>query len=506
MFSRIFTISLLLSLVFQSFTYFFNQPVFSNNIMFDTADYLKFTYGELNKKKWNALIPGVLLGHATFIRLLYYVCFQKKSIVAIGTVIFFWILLHFFGLYYIPMHCPFGLCSYVDPMKESSYIPLGKLQKSRFISFIASADNQIMLDVPFPLFNKKVLGYSRSRSRNMVNNVKYINSIVANLKKISKGQLSDFIFDSQFEQELVKKSAKSLIGYVTAGDCTQKSYDGRHLSVNAVGVYEHYYNNNPEDGGLLHTSTYECMGNHDYIQEFSYSKRGVSYTSKPDLLYYSNPTRNMIVRRNKNRKYIVNSDQFGNYSCMFGVLRVIFLNVWPMEESKKLYTGVPVNSLKYLKEDVKKKKKNIPWIIVTHFVLNNRWDNDNPMKKFEEIYLPYAHNFYGFLYGHVHQPYVVKKNKGTRKGENRYGISYLLPSPAVVGASMDNPECSWDHQLTLFVFDQVKHKLYCLGIEQNKVKLMTSETLPTDPEQIRCYQCNPEEQKRDISVSRCLYA
>lgn len=512
-----FFISLIVTIIMILFTIFFNQPVFSNNIMFDTATYLKFNYGYINKKKPTRLIYTVIAGHIFLLLCLYFVCFSKKRInpkVKLGLIILLVtaiIGLNLFGLYFIPMHCPFDLCEYQQPRNFKSETTM---KQENYISFLASGDNQLWLDVSFPAFKPRKLKLSRKRSQNMVNNVNFINQIVDNLKILENtGDINKTVFEFEDEtiRNLVINSASNMIGYITAGDCTNDSLDGRFLSTNTLGTYEYYFNNNPEDGGLLKTSTYECLGNHDYQQEFSYSNNEVNYKSNPTTLYYGNPTTNMILRRNKYRKYLVNSDQHGNYSCQFGKLRIIFLNVWPMEEKDRLYAGVPVNSLNYLKEDLAKKNSSTPWMIVTHFVLNNNEDNANPMEKFEEIYNSYSGNFKGFIYGHVHQPYIVMKKKGFKRGENRYGTSYLLPAPASVGSSRHNPQCTWDYRISYFVFNQYTDDLDCLEFKKNittnkiNVKLITPETLPTDLVQQQCYLCTDKEKDRPRSVTHCLH-
>lgn len=513
MYQKIYIITMLITMILFTFTLFFNQTVLSNNIMFNIRRYLQFNYGYINKNKLASLIPGVIILQTLLFKFLYTMTQSKihknRKIVTVSILLLLIIIVNLASLYYIPMHCSLGLCKYKKP---TNYKSLEQLRQDKYICFIGSGDNQIFLDVLFPWFNKDEYTNARERSVNIVKNVNYINEIVDNLKNISLHvkQEHPFVFENNVVKQLVYHSAPNLIGYITAGDCTHKSLDGRYLSTNVVGVYEYYFNNNPEDGGLLKTSTYECMGNHDYLQEFSYSRKGEDYESEPRAFYYDNPTSKMIVRRNKYRKYIVHSDAYGNYSCQFGTLRVLFLNVWPMEESMKLYTGVPVNTLQYLREDLEKKPKDTPWIIVTHFVLNNRKDDDNPMSTFGEILKPYEHNFKGFLYGHVHQKYLVKKKKGYKKGENRYGNSYLMPAPAAID-NKNGPKCSWDQQLALFVYDQIEDELYALNVVKNiqtnkiHISLATTDTLPQEKELRQCFICTPKKRKRHITLTNCLH-
>ena len=79
-YEKIFFISLIVTIIMILFTIFFNQPVFSNNIMYDTATYLKFNYGYINKKKPTRLIYTVIAGHIFLLLCLYFVCFSKKGL------------------------------------------------------------------------------------------------------------------------------------------------------------------------------------------------------------------------------------------------------------------------------------------------------------------------------------------------------------------------------------------------------------------------------------------
>ena len=264
------------------------------------------------------------------------------------------------------------------------------------------------------------------------------------VSKIKNSDNSNLIFGKGTAEELFNNSKQNLIGLVNPGDIVQMTSAAGHMfKTNNLGIYEYFYNNNPEDKGLLNLSTYEVLGNHGYDPNYSFFAKFLNY-----------PAKKAIIRRNTKRKYIVNSDSNGNYSCDFGKIHMIFINLHLSEESMGDLSDKPKTNLKFLKDDLSKFHSKLnnttgthKWCIITHDY-NDEFNNGNV----SNIISNYKDNCVAILCGHVHPrklilSYTFDKNDLNKK-------SYILPSPA--GGN--------NNEITYFVFNNITGKFNTLKI------------------------------------------
>lgn len=263
------------------------------------------------------------------------------------------------------------------------------------------------------------------------------------------------------QRDLFKKSmSDEIIGVINPGDCTQFGENDGSLRriINDIGSYEYAFNNNKEDNGLLNTSSYECLGNHDYHAEYN-KYHYFNFLDKLSKKILGNPLKSMQLRRNKNRKYIINSDDEGNYSCDWGDLHMIFINLWPSHD--KLEGAEPKKSIKFLEEDLKihGHKK---WMIITHHIPipddEDDFKNVTSMKLFDKIYHKYQNTCLGGLVGHVH---VFDLNY--TQLNNNFKI-HLLPGPAAAYVNYRKFT-----NIPYFIFDQKNQKMSLFKIISEKI-------------------------------------
>lgn len=375
-------------------------------------NYLYFNYSNINKLKSGILISSYII----LCSLLIFLMNRYKNIYVYAICGLINIFLYILILYLLPQHCALNLCVY----KKNKEKPLNNI-----IGFIGIGDPQIDL-------------------RNKLRNIK-LNSLVKQINKfydyIKLNDNSKFIFyenefrnipiklsldefnnitnnnifsfsqfnrEETFNKEKIFNYAKdNIVGIFNTGDLTQNNKDGRFFSNSELNLYEYIFNNNPEDNGMLKLSNYECLGNHDY--------------DKWEKFYFDNPSKNVIKRRNKKRKYLVNKDNYSNYSCNFGDLHVVFLNLLPVElklnnqtyksnmyninddVKNNILDPKKTNSLNFLEADLAK-FKNMDTIIITHFL--NRFIEKEYERKFNNI-LKKNKNIKLLLHGHYHSNKLI---------------------------------------------------------------------------------------------------
>ena len=332
-------------------------------------------------------------------------------------------------------HCALGLSWYSKPKSED-------LTNNKNINFFAIGDIQNNHNL---LAGKPEIWDTRIRVTNQ-----YINAIndLTNKFKSNNFDNIDLSNLTKEQKELFMDISKDeIIGLISPGDCVQYgNSDGRLHKSNSVGAYEYALNNNTEDGGLLDIPSYECLGNHDHDMDEGSIINKVLYLD-------GNPTTNMQNRRNNYRKHVVNKDEHGNYSCDWGKLHMIFINIWPSNE--KLLTGDPTGSLEFIEKDLEEHGHK-KWMIVTHYIPQNTsfasWDLDTdtqPMKDFGVIYDKYKSTSLGGLSGHDH----VLDGRYTTGGHNDFKY-HTLPGPAAF--SREKAADVTSIEIPIFSFNQDK--------------------------------------------------
>lgn len=406
------------------------------------VDYLKYTYGYINYPKTIILLLLSLIIEFTLLSLIIHIAkskykyFKVKVMIMILLIILLFIIIPIFILFYLPQHCAFNLCSY----DKQSYLSIDDMKNKDYISFIGIGDIQLFLSNDF-----------KNRNINILNLVKKINLLV---DKIKNNDNTNIRFKSNSAKTLFNASKNYLIGVINPGDLTQASYDGRFLTSNELGLYEYLFNLSPADNGLSNFYNYEILGNHDYQ-----SKYGDWPIDK--LLYsnFPNNSKSLINRRNIHRKYIVNKDENGNYSCDFGNLHIIFINLHLL--SKDLDRGKPKTNLKFLENDLNKysdklhnnSNSKMRWGIVTHDY------NHNDINNIRNVTDNYNDKLLMILSGHKH--YIRPKIYKT----DLYNI--ILPSPT------DNSRIMNKHRLLFFVYNNKTSNLDILEIRINSKNEIT---------------------------------
>ena len=287
----------------------------------------------------------------------------------------------------------------------------------------------------------------------------YIDAVndLSNKIKTNNTNNMDFSKLSADDKELFMNIYKDdIIGLINPGDCVQNgNEDGRLHKANSIGAYEYAFNNNPEDGGLLDVPSYECLGNHDH-------DLGSTVVDKILYLDGKNPTVDMQNRRNNYRRHIVHKDEHGNYSCDWGKLHMIFINIWPSNE--KLLTGDPTGSLEFLEKDLKihGHKK---WMIVTHYIpilemFSIHYGGKAVMADFGKIYEQYKDTSLGGLCGHEH---LLRGKYRTTYNKFKH---HILPGPADYYHKHSNTII----EIPLFSFNQTtqKNTLFKIMAERGK--------------------------------------
>ena len=371
-----------------------------------------------------------------------------------------------FILYYLPKHCALGTCIYNKVTEKD-------LSKSKNINFFGVGDFQ----------NDHYQDGDSKNSSKYINrraiSAKYISSINELVKKFKNNNLDNIILDNLDETDknhFLEVMKDDVIGLATAGDCVQKPNDGRANILietlanesyrNNMGAYENMLANNPEDGGMLDIPSFECLGNHDFdTQEIIHNEdkdTSKDVIVKNDLGYKfddKSPMEEMQLRRNQYRKYVVNKDEHGNYSCDWGGLHVLFLNVWPSRYN--LINGEPKGSVDFLIDDLKIHGHK-SWMVMTHYAHYGKtwtsWYKGNPiMEDFGKIYEQYKDTCLGIMYGHVHSKFGMYRNM--------LGCDYhLLPAPAAYDDAITK-----EYEIALFSYNQELKEKTIYTIKCNEI-------------------------------------
>lgn len=439
--------------------FFFNEKVKKIGII-TMKEYLYYNFGYINYPK--TIVFMIIF---IFILLLIYLIKKimkfkyKKTLLVINILTIQTLLI--FTLFYFSEHCTFKLYDYSKPNKKD-------MLHENYISFIGIGDPQLDYDTNnIPL--------AKNRMENNYNLIKHINQFTDYIKKSNYDNIiidEDTIKIDKDTRTKLEDSKDNIIGLVHPGDMTQfGSPDGfSPFSSDILGMYEYFYNNNTEDKGLLNLDTYETMGNHDFnIRQSLYHKIDLN------RLTDNYPSRKLLRRRNKYRKYIVNKDDNGNYSCNFGNLHVIFINIhlndtplsYSEDNLKDKLSDKPVDNLQFLKKDLDQFLfKNQKFIIVTHY-----YDNELTNEKLKTIIDPYKDNMIMILYGHIHLPKYELTNIVYDKTTYK---KMIMPAPAF---EIQNKSPGYNYQFIYFIFDNYNSELkyYSVDFKKGKynVKLIT---------------------------------
>jgi hypothetical protein len=385
----VFTLILIILMIYKLVKDVFLTSGQSNSLY----ENLRINYWNLNKEK-----PFLTLIVLTLVVFMNIIKINEYIYTSIMIVLFFYLCVFHYR------HCLIDIYGYTTPKEED-------ITNRENINIVGIGDIQNIYDLH--LSNEEIF----QKRKRMTG--KYLDAINKLVGKLNNGDISNITLENEKDEIDLNFLKDKLVCLIQPGDCCQDNGDGRFFSINNLGHYEHSFNNNPEDGGLLNLPTYECLGNHDYDNNVDIED--VNYMNFFKWLMYlnDNPATNMINRRNRRRKYIENKDHEGNYSCNFGDLHTIFINVWPKRE--KLINGKPGRALDFLKEDLEKygDKK---WILITHFIE----DNDNILEEdseFSQLVNKYKNNCRGIFYGHRHnmETYI------TRRSDIKFVI---MPGPA----------------------------------------------------------------------------
>jgi len=356
--------------------------------------------------------------------------FTGNYILAIIIIILAFVLFGLFIVIFLPKHCPFYLCRYSKPEKKA--LP------NKYFNFFGIGDIQ----------NHTSLGRKKNEWNNRANATSmYIQAINDLDKSFKNNDLSNIQFYDEMTksdiEEFKKIISEDAIGLINVGDSTQFGMrTGSLTGTNDIGIYEFAFGNNPSDGGLLNIPTFEVLGNHDYdaIQIKKELKDYKEYVSEygvggyinnifnTKLLWGKIPMRDMMIRRNKKRKYVIDIDEkYGNYTLDLGQINLYFVNVNPSPcniVSDDYPGGNAEGSIEYLQQQLKK-YPNKKWILVTHYsVTNSKYtpiQNQDPCwKDFTTILDKYKSTYVATMMGHKHPPRVL------RYKSNRF----IFPGPA----------------------------------------------------------------------------
>ena len=431
---------ILFSLIFIIFVFCISLQFYmihrvGSNIL-NINEYLYYNFGYINYIKSVVFFIIFLILNNLVIIFSYLYNIKINKVKSILVVLCCILSLIIFTLFFLPAHCPLNLCIYSTAKNIKS---ISSMKNESYISFIGIGDTQIAFD-----FNSIKLSKNR-----IMNNRNLINMINLLIIKIINNNYSNIHFNNIYIKQKFKKSSINLIGLINPGDIVQFTGSaGYYNTPNNLGIYEYFYNNNPEDKGLLTLSTYETLGNHDYDPTHLFAK------------FMNYPPKKTIIRRNKKRKYIVNSDENGNYSCDFGNLHIIFINLHIDEgpifnyDGTTILSDIPKSNIKFLKNDLQKFHAKLhnnftshKWCIVTHNY------KKKPFKqRIKNIIKKYEKNFIGILCGHIHTNTLIVDN--IYDYTNKY--YYILPSP------INNNNII---EITYFIFNNINKFLDVLQIK-----------------------------------------
>jgi hypothetical protein len=350
-------------------------------------------YGSINSFKWVLLtiliiiLVGMDFTYRKFVN-------SWKKVIPFAIV---YLLLLYYVLFHHIRHCTFNWGKYASPNEKN-------LESYENINMFATGDIQNIYH-----------HHHGKQSQLFVNRRKatqfYIDVMNDLQLKIADKNYLDITFINEDNKNLL---SNEVICAINPGDCCQTNTDGRIFSSNNIGHYEYSFPNNPDDTGLLNLPTYECLGNHDYDMNTKIQSpldSDLKFKLKRILWGDSNAATNMQLRRNKNRGYIVNQDDEGNYSCNMGDMHIIFMNVWPEEKGVALVGADPGKSLDFLSDDLEKYKDK-KWILITHYIpFKKDFTDPNEMghgadksklSRFAGIINKYKDNCEGFFFGHGH--------------------------------------------------------------------------------------------------------
>lgn len=352
--------------------------------------------------------------------------FTGNNILVIILLIIAVVLFSLFVLLFLPKHCPFYLCSYSTPEKKA--LP------NKYFNFFVIGDIQNHTS----LGEKKNFWNNRANATSM-----YIQAINDLDKSFRNNDLSNIEYDNMTEsdiEEFKKIISEDAIGLINVGDCTQFGIRTGSLNgANDVGLYEFAFGNNPSDGGLLKIPTFETLGNHDYdamkitkelkdYDEYVKEKGKSEYINNminTKLLWGKVPMRDMMIRRNKKRKYVIDIDEkYGNYTLDLGEINLYFVNVNPSSCNlihPQYPGGNAKGSIEYLKQQLKK-YPNKKWILVTHSVpLIHPEEREKSCSKDYLLLLDkYKSTYVSTMVGHNHRSNILKYRPQI----------YVFPGPA----------------------------------------------------------------------------
>jgi hypothetical protein len=388
------------------------------NTMTSTNNYfekLEMYYGTINKFKAPIIVGSVLI-LCSLTTVMYTLLHSKKrnTFLNVGYILIY-ITIMIVVLFYLPKHCGLGTCVYKSVTEKD-------LTNAKNINFFAIGDIQNSHAVDE---NTGKWVFRKQATDEYINAINEVNEVFKNKKIPDTFNLDDLnTNEKNLFEEIIKDD---IVGLVSGGDCVHGGRDGRTGDTNNVGAYEYMFGNNPEDGSKINIPSYECLGNHDYDTSSDYFREKKSHrVSKPYDIGTKEPTVEMQLRRNKKRKYVVNSDKYGNYSCDWGDLHIIFLNVWPSRF--ELHSGKPEGSLEFLESDLKVHggKK---WMLMTHCIPDfNRWTQtyhgNRVLEEFGVIFDQYKDTCLGTLSGHFHL------EKGDYSVKDTGLKRHVLPGPA----------------------------------------------------------------------------
>ena len=351
--------------------------------------------------------------------------FTGNYILVIIILIIIVVLFILFVLLFLPKHCPFYLCSYSKPEKKA--LP------NKYFNFFGIGDIQNHTD----LSNTYSTWNNRSNATAMY--IQAINDLDKSFRNNDLSNITIFMVSSDAE-EFRKIIREDAIGLINVGDCTQFGMrTGSLTGANDIGLYEFAFGNNPSDGGLLKIPTFEVLGNHDYdvinikkdlkdydeyIKEYDKSAY-IDNIFNTKLLWGKVPMRDMMIRRNKKRKYVIDMDEkYGNYTLDLREINLYFINVNPSScnlSEPENPGGNAEGSIEYLKQQLEK-YPNKKWILVTHTVpILRGWMPDRCKKDYLLLLDKYKSTYVASMVGHGHTKEIT---------DNKPQI-YEFPGPAV---------------------------------------------------------------------------